>query len=99
MRELTARVRAVLRRIGKNVPQADVLRAANITLDRDYRLIGSYGSGDLGETPGVSETLDVEKNALHFRIISQVVDQVSKVHIQHGADAYKMAECCKKSRG
>jgi DNA-binding response OmpR family regulator len=31
---LTARVRAVLRRAGQSAPQADVVRAADITLDR-----------------------------------------------------------------
>jgi len=43
MRELTARVRAVLRRVGKNVPEPDVLRAADITLDRNYRLVTVHG--------------------------------------------------------
>ncbi|OGO05958.1 MAG: DNA-binding response regulator [Chloroflexi bacterium RBG_13_56_8] len=33
-RELTARVRAVLRRVGKDMPAAEILRVANITLDR-----------------------------------------------------------------
>lgn len=33
-RELTARIRAVLRRAGKTAPEAEVLRAADITLDR-----------------------------------------------------------------
>ena len=33
-RELVARVRAVLRRTGQDTPQAEVLRAADITLDR-----------------------------------------------------------------
>ena len=36
-RELVARVRAVLRRAGKTEPQAKVLQAADITLDRDTR--------------------------------------------------------------
>lgn len=39
MRELAARVRAVLRRAGKAAPQAEVLRAGEITLDRGGRLV------------------------------------------------------------
>ena len=39
MRELTARVRAVLRRLAKQNVEKDVLRAANITLDRAGRLV------------------------------------------------------------
>jgi len=39
MRELTARIRAVLRRAGKSVPEAELLRAGEITLDRNGRLV------------------------------------------------------------
>jgi DNA-binding response OmpR family regulator len=39
MRELAARVRAVLRRAGKATPQAEVLRAGEIMLDRSGRLV------------------------------------------------------------
>jgi DNA-binding response OmpR family regulator len=39
MRELAARVRAVLRRVGKQDVQAEILRAADITLDRSGRLV------------------------------------------------------------
>lgn len=39
MRELAARVRAVLRRAGKATPQAEILRAGDITLDRGGRLV------------------------------------------------------------
>jgi two-component system alkaline phosphatase synthesis response regulator PhoP len=39
MRELTARIRAVLRRAGKSTPQAELLRAGDITLDRNGRLV------------------------------------------------------------
>jgi len=39
MRELTARIRAVLRRAGKSSPQAELLRAGDITLDRNGRLV------------------------------------------------------------
>lgn len=38
-RELVARVRAVLRRSGQSPPKADVLRAGNITLDREAHLV------------------------------------------------------------
>ena len=38
-RELVARVRAVLRRAGKTEPQAKVLQVADITLDRDTRMV------------------------------------------------------------
>ncbi|MCB8918232.1 MAG: response regulator transcription factor [Pseudomonadales bacterium] len=39
MRELTARIRAVLRRAGKATPQAATLRAGDIMLDRSGRLV------------------------------------------------------------
>jgi DNA-binding response OmpR family regulator len=39
MRELTARVRAVLRRTEKQVVEQDILRAADITLDRPGRVV------------------------------------------------------------
>ena len=39
MRELTARVRAVLRRVGREQVDAEVLRAADVTLDRTRRLV------------------------------------------------------------
>ena len=39
MRELTARIRAVLRRAGKTAPQAQLLRAGDIMLDRNGRLV------------------------------------------------------------
>ena len=39
MRELTARIRAVLRRAGKSSPQAELLRAGDIMLDRNGRLV------------------------------------------------------------
>lgn len=39
MRELAARVRAVLRRAGKATPQAEILRAGEIMLDRGGRLV------------------------------------------------------------
>ena len=39
MRELTARIRAVLRRVGKQDAPADLLRVADITLDRAGRVV------------------------------------------------------------
>ena len=39
MRELAARIRAVLRRAGKTSPQAELLRAGDITIDRNVRLV------------------------------------------------------------
>jgi DNA-binding response OmpR family regulator len=38
-RELVARVRAVLRRVGNSQPSAKVLKASDITLDRDTRTV------------------------------------------------------------
>lgn len=38
-REVTARVKAVLRRTGQNMPEATVLRVANVTLDRESHLV------------------------------------------------------------
>ncbi len=43
MRELTARVRAVLRRVGREQVDVEVLRAADITLDRRRRLVTAAG--------------------------------------------------------
>jgi len=42
-RELVARVRAVLRRAGKNEPRAQTLKVADITLDRDTRAVTVAG--------------------------------------------------------
>lgn len=44
MRELTARVRAVLRRAEKEPAKKEVLHAADITLDRHYRAVTVAGS-------------------------------------------------------
>lgn len=43
MRELAARIRAVLRRAGKATPQAEILRAGDIMLDRSGRLVQVKG--------------------------------------------------------
>jgi DNA-binding response OmpR family regulator len=42
-RELTARVRAVLRRMEKQAAEVDILRAADITLDRSGRILSVNG--------------------------------------------------------
>jgi len=42
-RELVARVRAVLRRVGKTEPQGKVLQVAEVTLDRDTREVTVAG--------------------------------------------------------
>jgi DNA-binding response OmpR family regulator len=42
-RELVARVRAVLRRAGKTEPKAKTLRVADVTLDRDTRVVTVAG--------------------------------------------------------
>jgi two-component system alkaline phosphatase synthesis response regulator PhoP len=43
MRELVARIRAVLRRFGQDIPPAEVLRAADILLDRGSRVVEVAG--------------------------------------------------------
>ncbi|RME48672.1 MAG: response regulator, partial [Chloroflexi bacterium] len=58
MRELTARVRAVLRRAGSPSPAPDVLRAADITLDRTSRIV-TVGSRQVDLTPTEFDLLAV----------------------------------------
>jgi DNA-binding response OmpR family regulator len=43
MREMLARIRAVLRRSEKTVPSSEVLRAADIVLDKDRRTVTAGG--------------------------------------------------------
>jgi DNA-binding response OmpR family regulator len=38
-RELTSRIRAVLRRTGQSLPQADILRLGEVNLDRNSHLV------------------------------------------------------------
>ena len=38
-RELVARVRAVIRRVGQNTPKAEIIKAADISLDRSSRMV------------------------------------------------------------
>lgn len=58
MRELTARIRAVLRRAGLVAPKPDVLRAADITLDRGSRQV-LVGDRPVTLTPSEFELLAV----------------------------------------
>ena len=55
-RELTARVRAVLRRASKNLAEPDMLRALDITLDRTGRLV-SVGGKRVDLTPSEFDLL------------------------------------------
>lgn len=56
MRELTARVRAVLRRLEKLTLEQDILRAANITLDRAGRVV-EVGGAPIDLTPSEFDIL------------------------------------------
>ena len=55
-RELTARVRAVLRRSGQAAPPADVLRAADIVLDRSAHIV-KVGDRPVDLTPSEFDLL------------------------------------------
>jgi DNA-binding response OmpR family regulator len=55
-RELVARVRAVLRRTGKTAPEPDILRAADITLNRAARNV-TVGNQYVDLTPSEFELL------------------------------------------
>lgn len=56
MRELTARVRAVLRRMGKASVESDILRAADLTLDRAGRSL-ARGEQTIDLTPSEFDIL------------------------------------------
>jgi DNA-binding response OmpR family regulator len=58
MRELVARIRAVLRRVEKAAPAAEVLRAADITLDRGSRRV-TVGDQPINLTPTEFELLSL----------------------------------------
>ncbi len=58
MRELAARVRAILRRSEKQPRHADVLRAADVTLDRNSRLV-IVANNSIDLTPSEFELLAV----------------------------------------
>jgi DNA-binding response OmpR family regulator len=55
-RELTSRVRAVLRRTGQTPPQTEVLRVGDITLDRDSHLV-TLDDGVIDLTPSEFDLL------------------------------------------
>ncbi|MDP9309382.1 MAG: response regulator transcription factor [Chloroflexota bacterium] len=55
-RELTARVRAVLRRVSQNPSEPDLLRAADIALDRNARLV-TVGDRRVDLTPSEFDLL------------------------------------------
>ena len=58
MRELTARVRAVLRRVAREPAGAELLRVADITLDRSSRLV-KVGERAVDLTPSEFDLLSV----------------------------------------
>lgn len=62
MRELVARIRAVLRRLDKASPAAEVLRVADITLDRSTRLV-TVGERAVSLTPTEFDLLAVLMSA------------------------------------
>jgi two-component system alkaline phosphatase synthesis response regulator PhoP len=62
MRELTARVRAVLRRVSEKRSETEVLRVADITLDQSSRLV-SVGDTRIDLTPSEFDLLAVLMSA------------------------------------
>jgi DNA-binding response OmpR family regulator len=62
MRELTARVRAVLRRVGDKASETEVLRGADITLDLSSRL-ATVGEARVDLTPSEFDLLAVLMSA------------------------------------
>lgn len=56
MRELTARIRAVLRRVDKHAPRDELLRVADITLDKGRRLM-TVGEQEVNLTPSEFDLL------------------------------------------
>ena len=62
MRELTVRVRAVLRRVSDKVSETEVMRVADITLDQSSRLV-SVGDTRIDLTPSEFDLLAVLMSA------------------------------------
>jgi len=62
MRELVARVRAVLRRVEKSVPSIEILRVGDVTLDRNTRLV-KVGDREVNLTPTEFDLLAVLMSA------------------------------------
>ena len=75
-RELAARVRAVLRRVGKTPPEAEVLRVADVILDRSKHLV-RVGDQTVSLTPSEFDLLAVLMSA-PGRVLSrlQLLDHV-----------------------
>ena len=69
MRELLARVRAVLRRAAKSAPSAEVLRAADVTLDKGMRAV-SVGGRPISLTPTEFDLL-AELMSAQGRVLSR----------------------------
>lgn len=70
MRELTARVRAVLRRVERETPAEMVLRAADIVLDREKRKV-TVGEREVDLTPsefGLLEALMLRPGRVYSRL-------------------------------
>jgi len=55
-RELLARIRAVLRRAGESAPKATILKAADVTLDRETRIV-TVGERPVDLTPSEFDLL------------------------------------------
>ena len=55
-RELLARVRALLRRVGANAPTAKILRCLDVTLDRESHLV-TVGENEIDLTPSEFDLL------------------------------------------
>jgi DNA-binding response OmpR family regulator len=67
LRELTARIRAVLRRTGQEAPPAGLLRVADITLDPDSRLV-TVGEQLIDLTPSEFQLLAIPvRRTAHFK--------------------------------
>jgi len=62
MRELTARVRVVLRRAGEGTSETDILRVADVTLDRRSRLV-TVGEARVELTPSEFDLLAILMSA------------------------------------
>jgi len=71
MRELVARIRAVLRRIGQDAPSDEVVRAADIVLDRGRRSV-QVGGKPVRLTPSEFDLLAVLM-AMPGRVLSRAV--------------------------
>src|SRR6266540_5597919 len=61
-------------------------------LDDDDRFGQSDFAGSGKETPGVSNGFHVNDDTLGVRIITQIVDQIAPIHIEHRADGDEVAK-------